>query len=412
MTGRSRTLGASPKREQRVSSHDDDILDFDFFEDDATRESPPTTRPGGGRPPAGGEGGGPRRPQLRAPHGITPLLRLVGLIAFAILLVVLLVVWGQGCSSDKKRSSYNDYMTAIGDIGSGSAKIGADLGELLTTPGLKQAELETKLGGLIQQQQQDVQQAQRLDVPGPLHPAHEHAIEALQLRVAGMQGLLDTFKATASSKDGTAAGSQLSTKARRLDAGDVVWTDLFRAPAMKVLQDEKLADVTVPQSVAVENVELYSTRSLTSIWQRVHGASTGGTPSGIHGTGLAYVNVTPASACAAGCTGNGQLSTSTEATINSSTSLGFEVGVKNTGENQEVQITVTLTIPRKGSTPIKKKATIDLIDVGATKSVTFKNLPEPPFGDKTSVQVSVEPVPGETNKTNNSAEYPVIFSLQ
>ena len=91
-----------------MSSHDDDILDFDFFDDDATREAQaaePRRRSG----PSGGGGGGPRRPQFRAPHGVTPLLRLVGFVAFAILVVVLLVVWGQGCSSDQKRNDYSDY---------------------------------------------------------------------------------------------------------------------------------------------------------------------------------------------------------------------------------------------------------------------------------------------------------------
>ncbi len=72
---------------------------------------------------------------------------------------------------------------------------------------------------------------------------------------------------------------------------------------------------------------------------------------------------------------------------------------------------VTLTVP-KGTSPIVKKATIDLIDVGETKTVTFKDFPEVQFGEKTTVQVSVEPVPGEQNKANNTAEYPVIFSLE
>jgi hypothetical protein len=381
---------------------DDDILDFDFFEDDATSEPQSQRRSGGG---------GRRPPRLRSPQGLTPLLRLVGLIAFAIVIIVLIVVWGQGCSNDKKRSTYNDYMTAIGNVGAGSAKIGADLAELLTTPGLKQAELQTKLGGLIQQQRQEVQRAQGLDVPGPLRPAHEHAVEALQLRVGGMSGLLVTFKTTASSKDQTAAGEQLSAQGQRLEASDVVWQDLFRLPAMQVLEDEGVDGVTVPQSVFVENPELYSTRSMTSIWQRIHGASTGGTPSGVHGTGLQFTNVTPATSCVQGCTGNGQLATATEATVKVSTDLGFEVGVTNTGENQEVQVEVTLTVP-KGTSPIVKKVTIALIDVGETKTATFKDFPDVQFGEKTSVQVSVKPVPGEQNQTNNTAEYPVIFSLE
>ena len=391
-----------------MSSHDDDILDFEFFEDDATRES--SSASGGARddasaePSSGGGRGGPRRPSLHAPHGLTPILRLVGFVAFAILVIVLLIVWGQGCSSDKKRSSYGDATTELGTIGTSSAKIGSDLAELLTTPGLKQAELETKLGGLIDRQQQGLESAQAVDVPGPLRPATDHAAEALQLRVSGMQGLLDTFVATKAddSDNATVAGEKLAGQARQLDASDVVWRVLFQVPAQVTLQDEGLGDLKAPPSVFVETVELYSTRSMTAIWLRVHGASTGGSPSGVHGTGLDKVLVQP---------GDTQLPPDAETTIKASTDLAFEVFVKNTGENQEVGIEVTLTIP-KGSTPIVKKQTIDLLDIGETKTVTFRDFPDPPFGEKTSVQVSVKPVQGETNTGNNSAEYPVIFSLE
>ena len=390
-----------------MSSHDDDILDFDFFEEEATREANAgdrAERDASGPQPSGGGGGGPRRPQFQAPRGLTPILRLIGFVAFAILIVVLLIVWAQGCSSDKKRNSYADATTELGTIGSSSAKIGSDLAELLTTPGLKQAELETQLGGLIQRQQQGVESAEGLDVPGPLRPATDHAIEALSLRVTGMQGLLDTFKATKDddSSASTAAGDKLAAEARSLDASDVVWQILFREPAQVVLDDEGLSDIKAPPSVFVENVELYSARSMTAIWIRIHGASTGGTPSGVHGTGLEKVVVQP---------GDIQLSPDTETTIKASTDLAFEVFVKNTGENQEVGIEVSLTIP-KGTTPIVKKQTIDLLDIGETKTVTFKDFPDPPFGEKTSVQVSVKPVQGETNTGNNSAEYPVIFSLE
>ena len=390
-----------------MSSHDDDNLDFDFF-DDETREGE-----GAGRAPAapraaggggGGGGGGSRRPQFRAPHGVTPILRLIGFVAFAILIVVLLVLWAQGCSGDKKRTSYQNAMTQLGQIGSGSAKIGANLATLLTTPGLKQADLETQLGGLIGQEQQNVDSASALGVPGPIRPATGHAVEALQLRVAGMQGLLDTFRATKDddSKNATTAGEKLADQARKLDASDVVWQALFRVPAQATMQDEGVGDVTAPASVFVENTELYTARSMTAIWLRIHGASTGGTPSGVHGTGLEKVVVQPAGT---------QLAPDTETTIKASTDLAFDVSVKNTGDNQEVRIEVTLTIP-KGTTPIVKKQTIDILDIGETKTVTFKDFPDPPFGEKTSVQVSVKPVQGEQNTANNSAEYPVIFSLE
>lgn len=391
-----------------MSTRDDGPLDFDFLEEGATRESQAADAGAASRRTRRARAAPPR---MRTPRGSTPLLRLTGLVAFAIVVVVLLVVWAQGCASDSRRTTYGAYMTSIGGIGAGSAKLGTDLGTLLTTPGLKQAALETRLGGLVQQQQQEVQQAQALAVPGPLRPAHEQALEALQLRAVGMQGLLGTFRATAGSKDAAGAGARLGVDARRLEASDVLWQDLFRAFAARALQSSGLGDLTVPPSVFVANVDVLSTRSLTSIWQRVQGASTGVAPTGVRGTGIESTNVVPASSCTQGCTGNGQLSPGVTATIRASTSLAFDVSVTNSGQSQEIQVEVTLTIP-KGTKPITKKLTIDLIDVGATRKVTFTNFPEVPFGQRTSVQVSVKPVPGETNTQNNSIEYPVVFSLQ
>ena len=138
-----------------MSTHDDDILDFDFLDEGATSETQSRDpRPAERRAPRGGSGGGPGggsgRQLFRGAGGFTPLLRLVGLIAFAILLVVLLVLWAQGCSNDHQRGAYQSYMRDVGLAGGASAKIGGQLAELLTTPGLKEAEMVSRLDGLIQ----------------------------------------------------------------------------------------------------------------------------------------------------------------------------------------------------------------------------------------------------------------------
>ena len=91
----------------------------------------------------------------------------------------------------------------------------------------------------------------------------------------------------------------------------------------------------------------------------------GASPSGVHGTGLEKVVVQPAGT---------QLSTDTETTIKASTDLAFDVSVKNSGENQEVSVEVTLTIP-KGTTPIVKKQTIDLLDIGRDQDGHVQGLP-------------------------------------
>jgi len=339
---------------------------------------------------------------MRPPGGVTPLLRLVGLILLAIFIVVVLVFWVQSCQSNKKHDEYATYMSDVGTIATDSEKVGRQLSDVLTTPGLKQADIETRLAGLAQQAEQDVSKAQELDPPGPLVDENGHMIDSLQLRVSGIRGLAAVFDQTKDSKDATAAGRLLANQANKLVASDVVWNDLFRLPSQRVLQEQGVSGVAVPSSNFVQTTDLASQRSMTPIWQRIHGASTGGTPTGSHGTGIDSVTVKP----------SGQvLSTSTETTIKASTDLAFAVAVKDTGEGQEVKVKVTLTIPNPSGNSIVKNQTIDIIDPGEVKTVTFTDFPQVPFGEKINIRVDVAPVPGETNTSNNSLEYPVFFSI-
>jgi hypothetical protein len=384
-----------------VSTRDEDILDFDFFDEEETPswEEPAERRPAPARRGRGPRGRGPR---LRAPANLTPLLRLVALIALAILVVVLLAVWVEGCTGDRKRERYGDYLAQVGEIGAASARLGKSLGTVLTTPGISQEDLDAKLGGFVQTAENHVRRAEALDPPGPLVEASEGAVEALQFRVNGLQGLRTTFQQTSGTTDASQAGQALSQQVRRLLASDVIWADAFKAAAEQVLRAEGVDGVAVPSSQFVRAEELTSASSLAAIWQRVQGASTGGgTPTGLHGSGINYVKVLP----------SGQLlSSTTETTIKATEQLAFEVGVEDTGESQEVRIKVTLTIPKQPE-PITQTQTIPIIDPGEIKTVTFKVGGVVPFGERTTVKVDVDPVPGETNTANNTAEYPVIFTL-
>ena len=384
-----------------MTTRDDDILDFDFFgeEEAPSWDEPPDEGSGGpprDRPPRG------RRPRFRSSGNLTPLLRLVGLIALAILIVVLLAVWVEGCASDRKTERYRDYTTEIGAIGNASARLGQQLSTTLTTPGLRLEDLDAKLGGFVQTAENQMQTAAELGSPGPLHDAQEGAVEALLFRVNGLRGLQTAFQETADATDATVAGQALSAQTGRLLASDLVWEDSFRARAQGVFEDEGIEGIEVPTSVFVTVEEVATAGDLAAIWQRIQGASDGGTPSGLHGSGISYVRALP----------SGQnLSTTTETTILVTDELAFEVGVEDTGDSQEVRLTVTLTIPKQPD-PIVQTKTIPLIDPGETKAVTFQIGTLVPFGEQISVKVDVDPVQGETNTANNTAEYPVIFSLQ
>jgi type II secretory pathway component PulM len=374
-------------------------IEFDFFDDEpATEEATQRRRMPRVGPPRGPEG--PRRPAR--PTGLTPLLRLLGLIAAAILVVVLLVFWVQSCRDSGKRKSYETYMTKVQAIASNSEQTGKELNDLLTTPGQKETDVESKLSSYAQQESQNVTQADAIAPPGVLRPAHQHLVEALQFRVSGLRGLSDAFHRTATAKNGNAAGPLLAAQAERLLASDVVYDDLFKDPVRAELAKQGITGVNVPDSNFVQNSDLASARSMTLVWQRVHGASTGGTTTGLHGTGLESVIALPE---------NITLQEGTDNKVTASTDLAFQVTVKDTGDSQEVRVPVVLTIEKSG-TPYTATQYIDIIDPGRTKTVTFRKLDvTSALGLRSTVKVTVTGVKGETKLTNNTASYPVFFSI-
>ena len=140
----------------------------------------------------------------------------------------------------------------------------------------------------------------------------------------------------------------------------MIWADLFQAPAQGnggVLQREGISGVAVPGSRFVSSPDYASSRYWEAILQRLQGAATsGGASGGLHGTGLVPDGVKAQP-------GNQVLSTDTENTVTATTDLGFSVAVEDTGDSQEVQVKVTLTIQQSPS-PIVQTKTIDLINPG------------------------------------------------
>ena len=377
----------------------DNDIEFDFFEDEpATQEAPSTQRV---RLPRRG----PRRPRRPPgpPRGAAPLFRLLALVVFVIFLVLVFALLVQSCASSSKHDKYAHYMNKVDRIASQSASNGRAVADALTTPGVKVTELVSKLRGIADQEQQNVQNAQGLDPPGRLRDENLHLVEALQLRVSGVNGLADTFQSTATSKSSTDA-SLLSEQADRLLASDVVWDDLFAGLATRELKKDGVSGVRVPESHFVTNRDLLTADSMAKTLQRLRGAATGGTPTGLHGTNIVAVKSVP---------GGQTLSSTTLNTVTATTDLGFAVTIADSGDSQEVRIKITLTIDRNASEggPIVRNKVIDLINPGEEKTITFTDLSRVPFARKTTVKVDVQPVPGEKNTSNNSAQYPVIFSL-
>jgi hypothetical protein len=382
-----------------MSERDTDI-EFDFFDEPETQEATERARLPRRTPPGGP--GGPRRP-MRAPQGIIPMLRLAGLIAFLILAVIVLVFLVRGCASNSKQSTYASYMNKVRTIAGESAQIGRRLNQTLTGTGVKEATLESNIRTLAGQESQLADQAKSITPPGPLRPEHDHLIEVLQLRAAGLSRLADAFGQTATAKDANQAGQLLADQSRLLVASDVNYDFYVRDASSAALKQQNVTGVTVPRSSFVANPDLVaSSQAMATVWQRIHGTrSSTTTPAGNHGSALVSVTALP---------DDKRLDPTAENTVTASTDLAFQAAVQDSGNFQEFDVKVTLTIARSGK-PIEQTQTIPIINAGETKTVTFKDLGAPPYAVPTTLKVDVQPVPGEKTTTNNSAEYKVIFSL-
>jgi hypothetical protein len=380
---------------ERDVTHSDSDIEFDFFDEPPTREGsreqqtvPPRRRRMPTRPPAGGGQG---------------LFRLAILIGAAILLAVILVLWVNSCREGQKRAEYSDYMEEVQAVGLESENIGKELNTLITTPGIRLGDLQTQLEGLRQQQAQQVVRAQGVSAPGPLREQHESFVESLQFRVSGLAGLAQAFGEIeqGAANDPQAAGALLAEQSDRLIASDVVYEDLFRAGSTAVLRQQSVSGVPVPDSNFVQggNTDLVSARNWSLIVERV---TQGPEAAGPRGNQVDGVRVQPADT---------PLSTDEENTITASDELAFQVIVTNSGVSQETQVPVKLTI-QLSPQPVTQEQVIDIINPEETKTVTFRDINiAGSFGTLVTLRATVEPVDGEANTGNNTAQYSVIFTI-
>src|SRR5438034_958241 len=125
---------------------------------------------------------------LRAPTGLVPLARLVGLIAIAIVIVVAFVFWVGACQGKSKHDEYASYMSKVRTLAQGSTRLGTQFAAKLVDGTLKESDLATALQQFAQQEQQAYDQAQQIRPPGPLLGIHQQLVDSLELRAKGLAG--------------------------------------------------------------------------------------------------------------------------------------------------------------------------------------------------------------------------------
>ena len=275
----SRAAGRVADRGPGPMSDRDHDIEFDFFEDEP--ETGETVADPSVLPRRGAERRRRRAAAARR-RGFTPLLRLSALVAVAIFVVVLLVFGvdqlpGRRASDSRTRATW----TTCGRSRTQSTALGKPSSRTIARRRRAQArrDLETQSSrGLARQEQQHVDAGAGHRPPGPLRDEHQHLVEALAApreRARRPRGRVP--RRPRATKDAPARSARRSPRRPTgFVASDVVWDDLFRAPANAVSsQQEGVTRVTVPDSNFVANPDLASSRRWRSMLQRIRGASAG-----------------------------------------------------------------------------------------------------------------------------------------
>jgi hypothetical protein len=354
----------------------------------------------------------PRQPDTAAPAGGTPPDRQTARTRQAIalgglvLLLVLLVVFVNGCLDSRKSNALKDYnrnVTAV--INDSDSSVGQPFFQLMANGARQASDLQVQVNQLRQAADQDVKRAKALDVPGDMESAQRNLELVLNLRADGLQKVADQIpSALGRGQTRQQAVQKIAGQMEALLASDVVYSQRV-APLIKQTLDDN--DISGQQIAGSRWVRDLAWLSPATIDARLGGSgagtgTTGGQPApGLHGHGLISTAV-----------GDTTLQPEAPGVVNrvpAAANIAFTIKFANQGDNDESDVKVSLRV-QGGGKNISQTKTVDQTKAKAETTVSIPLGQGPPLGQASTVTVSIARVPGETNVTNNRSTYTVIFT--
>jgi hypothetical protein len=321
----------------------------------------------------------------------------VGLAALVLLLIVLFI---NGCLKSEKQQSLKDYNRSVSQLARESdAQVSRPLFGALTGAASKPAlNVEVQVNQYRIQAQALASRAKSLSVPGEMVGAQRAVLLAFDLRAEGMAKIASLLPAALGGQDKTAT-EKIAGDMELFLASDVIYAERALPLIQQTLTSNGIHGLSASPSRFVPNLGWLETNTALG---RITGKSTGSSSSavspGTHGSALVGVSV-------------GTTALEAEPTINHISGGGsptFTATVENTGSNSESNVKVDVTVTASG----KKFSASHVINQTQPGQKANVEIPVSgiPLGVGADVEVVVEPVPGETEAENNKAKYLAIFS--
>jgi hypothetical protein len=345
--------------------------------------------------------GGGRPPSRRGPDRQRQILvrRAIG-IGIVVVVLILIILGIKGCLDARKTRSFENYVSDLNAITVQTSQLSGDFfGKLSDPANMSALDFKNAIASDRGTAEELANRVDSLDTPGELNDAQNQLELAYQLRAQALTGISNAMS-TALGNPGPArnrAIASISDYMQYFLASDVLYKQA-QGQIDTELQNQGI-DETAPASVFMTDPSrwldpLQVSTALSSI-------SSGNEASkGTHGLAIVATTVKP---------GDVQLSPDTPATISGGTSgAQLDVQVSNQGSVDEKGVGVSFSLTG-GPQTIDGTATLGTIAPGAIQTATLPIHPAPPRKTPLTLEVTVNPVPGEQITTNNRFTYQLTF---
>jgi hypothetical protein len=309
------------------------------------------------------------------------------------LIVLILIVLGvRGCLNARQNRALSDYAGNVTQIVEETEQTSEQFFGKLSNPGsLSVTEFVGEVNADRSAMDSYTSRVDGLDPPGDMGNAQSALELVYALRSHAMGEIADNMSTALGDVGAEKATKTIAKQMRTLLAADVLYSEVARPEINGVLADNGIEGDDVPKSEFLPGgTEWLDETKVSTALGTVSGSTTAETP-GVHGLGLISTSV------------NGtELVAESSAAVEVEETPEVEVEVQNQGESTENGVTVSVTA---GGTTLQES--IASIGAGETATVVIPLTPAPK--GTVTLEVNVEPVPGEQVTENNEASYTVEF---
>lgn len=342
---------------------------------------------------SGGASRRSRRPGRRPERQQIMLRRLLAL-GGALIVLILIVLGVKGCLDARARGALADYARDVKQIVVETGQTSrAFFGKLEDPGGLSVTEFTGQVEADRAALTNLKTRVDGLSAPGELGDAQKSLELVYELRAAAMEKIAAKMPTALGEAGAANATAAIAKQMQTLLAADVLYEAVTRPEIDGKLADEGIEGDDVPKSAFVpDGTKWLDEAEVEKALGQVSGSSAGEQAGpGVHGLGLLGVSV-----------GGAELTPEATNSVVTEGTPEVEVTVQNQGESTENGITVVVIANGKETTQ-----EIATLEAGAEGTAIVPLTPAP--RGETTLEVEVEPVPGEQVTENNEATYTVNF---